>query len=257
MPLEPVRTYDEPGYPTLESDREARRAFLRSIGLAAIAAAFGPTAGCGAMGGDMAARNRNSSAAKNSGGDPPKGPQDPIPLAGTPLPPKWPGPTAALVGGSPIPVTYSGGEKGWVALAVVFDPENVALEDVLLGLEVEIAAETQKRLSQEPMSAIVDLAKRESIEKDLLATLRRMAKNEALLSATLAVVSDEAARTQRQVARPAPTPPAQAPSAPAATPAPPAAASPEAAAAPARKRLPRAGDKCAVHPNGCAASDAG
>jgi len=51
MPLEPVTDYDEARYPTLEEMAHRRREFLSRVGLAAIAAAFGPhVIGCSAGG---------------------------------------------------------------------------------------------------------------------------------------------------------------------------------------------------------------
>ncbi|MCC6744658.1 MAG: hypothetical protein IT175_12435 [Acidobacteria bacterium] len=248
MPLDPVRSYDEPGYPTLESDRDARRAFLRSLGLAAIAAAFGPVAGCDRLGGGVAAGNQN---AKNAGPGSTSKPPDPPPTAGTPIPPQWPGPKAALVGGGPIPVTFTGAEKGWVALAVTFDPTDVALEDRLIGLETQIAEATRRRLANESRSVLSDAAKRSVVEDALFATLEDLAKTDKLEAVTLVEVTEEAVRVSKAVGRP-PQAPAPAPSA-AASEAPSAAAAP---APPARRMLPRAGEKCAIHPNGCDASEA-
>ena len=248
MPLEPVRSYDEPGYPTLDADRDARRAFLRSLGLAAIASAFGPLAGCDRLNGTVAGIDKNTKNAGpgNKGGPPPDTP----PTAGVPLPPKWPGPKAALVGGGPIPVTFAGGDKGWVALAVTFDPNDTALEDRLVELESAIVAATQKRLAGEPRSVLGDVKKCGLVEKELTATLNGLAKTDKLASATLVELTEDAVRTSKAIGRrpqspapaPAPAPSASAPSA--AAPAP-----------PARKTLPRAGDKCAIHPNGCEASE--
>lgn len=248
MPLEPVRSYDEPDYPTLEDTADGRRAFLRSIGLAAIAAAFGPVAGCDRFGGTIAGVDKNTKNAGpgNKGGPPPDHPR----TAGVPPPPKWPGPKAALVGGGPIPVTFAGGDKGWVALAVTFDPNDAALEDTLVGLESAIVAMTQKRLAGEARSVLADVGKCDAIEKDLVRELNRMARTGKIVSATLAELTEDAVRAQKSGAR--------LPESPAPAPAPaPAASAPSAAAPapPARKTLPRAGEKCAIHPNGCAASE--
>lgn len=253
MPLEPVRTYDEPGYPTLETDRDARRAFLRSLGLAAIAAAFGPVVGCDRLGGSVAGLNQN---AKNAGsGNRNAPPPDTPPTAGTPIPPRWPGPKAALVGGGPIPVTFAGGDKGWVAIAAMVDPNDTALEDTLVGLESAIVAATQKRLADEPRTVLGDVAKCDAIEKELTATLNQLAKTDKLESVTIAALTEEAVRASKAVGRAPQSPsPAPEPSAPAPAGAPSAAAAP---APPARRTLPRAGDKCAIHPNGCEASETG
>ena len=131
MPITPVPEYDGARYPTLDEVAAERRAFLRRVGLSAIAAALGPSA--------LACK------AEGSGGDPvpltqarqtspTPAPTPPLP-AGVPVPPKWPGPRGALVGGRSIEVTYADGSHGRVALAAVFSSDNAALEGALIDAE--------------------------------------------------------------------------------------------------------------------------
>ncbi len=246
MPLQPVTHYEEPAYPTLDDSAEARRAFLRRIGLAAIAAALGPASGCkgiGGIAGGIPANNGSTRNGPTSGND---GPQGNTRTAGVPPPPKWPGPKGALIGGGPIAVTFAGSEKGWVAVAAVFDPSNTKLEDRLIEAETEIKSAVMKRLSREPRSSLKSAALRDAVEADLLLEIRKLAGSQAIESVTLAELTDEAVRG-----------PARRPAAPAGAAAPPPpAAAPSAAPAPApqRRGLPRAGTSCPLHPEGCEAS---
>lgn len=247
MPLQPVTHYEEPAYPTLDDSAEARRAFLRRIGLAAIAAALGPASGCkgiGGIAGGIPANNgstRNGPTNTNDGQQPPP----PRPTAGVPVPPKWPGPKGALIGGGPIAVTFADSAKGWVAVAAVFDPSNAKLEDQLIDAEAEIKSAVIKRLSREPKSGLMNASQRDGVEDDLLEEVRKIVGSQGIDSVTVAELTDEAVRG-----------PARRPAAPGAAAPPPSAAAPSAAPAPApqRRGLPRAGTSCPLHPEGCEAS---
>lgn len=248
MPLQPVTHYEEPAYPTLETSPEARRAFLRRVGLAAIAAALGPASACGGIGGiagGIPSNNgstRNGPTTANDGQQPPNPPR----TAGVPVPPKWPGPKGALIGGGPIAVTFADSTKGWVAVAAVFDPSNTKLEDQLIDAESGIKSAVMKRLSREPKSVLTNAAQRDAVENDLLEEVRKIVGSQGIDSVTVAELTDEAVRG-----------PARRPAAPAGAAAPPPpGAAPSAAPAPApqRRGLPRAGTTCPLHPEGCEAS---
>src|SRR6185295_4605310 len=135
MPITPVPDYDGARYPTLDDAAAERRTFLRQVGLATIAAAFGGAAiGCTA---------ESSSGEAGSPTPPPRtpdaGPTPPMMTAGVPAPPHWPGPRGALIGGRSIEVTYADGSRGHVAVAAVFLADNTALENALIDAELAIA----------------------------------------------------------------------------------------------------------------------
>jgi hypothetical protein len=231
--MDPVRDYDGARYPTLDEVAAERRAFLREIGLAAIAAALGPAAlGC------------------DAGEQKPKTPPTPqMPrLAGVPVPPRWPGPRGALVGGSPIAVTYADGSKGWVAVAAVFSPDDATLEGALIDAEAKVAEAVRAQVKQSPPTLFADAKEVDKVEAALLVSLQRIVGVPGLQSIALA-------RANAVVAprAPAPAPRAAAPSGAAPAMAPP----PPATSAPTIRRLPRAGAKCPIHGEGCDASEHG
>jgi len=233
--MDPVRDYDGARYPTLDEVAAERRAFLRQIGLSAIAAALGPSA--------------LACAAGDPGAEKPKTPPTPPPLAGVPVPPRWPGPRGALIGGSPIAVTYADGSKGWVAVAAVFSPDNAKLEGALIDAEAKVAEAVRAQVKQSPPTLFADAKEVDKVEAALLVSLQKIVGVPGLQSVALA-------RTNAVVV---PRPPAPAPAPRAAAPAgaAPAMAPPPATSAPAIRRLPRAGAKCPIHGEGCDASEHG
>lgn len=255
MPLEPVTDCYEPGYPTLAEVAHRRRDFLRRVGLAAIAAAFGPQAGC------SKGRGREGDSAHGGSGDSaqPDPATDPVPLAGVPAPPRWPGPRGAIVGGGAISLRYADGVRGWVAVAAVFDPSDQLLESALLAAQGQIAEIVRERVGRERSGFLADEQRAIGAEADLLEAIRAAVGVEGLDAIALSELSAEAARAERGQAPPPaaatrgaePPAPALMMPAPAATGAPP---PPAAAAAPAQ-RLPRAGARCPIHPNGCRRSE--
>jgi len=262
MPLEPVTEYDQARYPTFEEMVHRRRDVLRGIGLAAIAAAFGPhVIGC--------SRTGDTQSAKPLPGTPPPTappvpvttpPLDAVQLPGGIAPPRWPGPRGAIVGGGPIEIRYADGVTGWVAVAAVFDPSNQRLESALLDAEARVAAIVRERLAREPSGFLADAQRTSAAEAGILAAIRAAVGVSGLVSVALSAVDAEAAQPERQRARADSAPP---PAARAAAPAPAAAMAPPMLAEPARpaaselpRRLPRAGAKCPIHPTGCRRSEA-
>jgi hypothetical protein len=245
MPIHPVRDYDGARYPTLDEVAAERRAFLRQIGLSAIAAALGPSA--------LACEGGNSGGEPPVTGKPKTRPTPEMPrLAGAIAPPRWPGPRGALIGGSPIEVTWADGSKGWVAVAAVFSPDNTALEGALIDAEARVAEAVRALLKQNPPTLLGDPKEVDKVEAALLVSLQKIAAVPGLQS--IAVARAGPARVV------VPRPPALAPAAPRA--APPAAparamAPPPASMAPEVRRLPRAGAKCPIHGEGCTASEHG
>jgi len=235
MPLEPVTEYDQARYPTFDEMARRRRDVLRGVGLAAIAAAFGPhVIGCSTQG-------------ETQGG---------TALAGTPPPPKWPGPRGAIVGGGPIKVTYADGVTGWMAVAAVFDPSNQRLESALLGAEARIAAIVRERLARERSGFLADAQRTQAAEAAILAAIEAAVGMPGLASVAFSAVDAEAAEPARRRPSAAQAARQAAPAAPAAM-APPMLAAPATpAASELPRRLPRAGAKCPIHPSGCRRSEA-
>lgn len=273
MPLEPVTGYDEARYPTLEEMAHRRREFLGRVGLAAIAAAFGPhVIGCSAGGGTQEAGHPGTQPAQPT--PPPAQPtRPPVALAGAMPPVNWPGPRGAIVGGGPVEVAYADGATGWVVVAAVFDAGNDRLESALVEAEAGIAEAIRKRLGRERSGFLRDPKRSRAAETAVLDAIRAIVGVTGLQSVSLAEVDAEAARAARpEVPVPPPTmgsvprmaaplaelPPAVSAESAARLPAP-AAPRPEAmeAAGPPIRRLPRAGARCPIHPNGCRRSDAG
>lgn len=245
MPLEPVTEYDQARYPTFEEMVHRRRDVLRGVGLAAIAAAFGPhVIGC-STGGDAQVPVTTT-------------PRDAPPLPGVPAPANWPGPRAAIVGGGPIKITYADGVTGWVAVAAVFDPSNQRLESALLDAEARIAAIVRERLGRERSGFLADAQRTSAAEAAILTAIQAAVGVTGLASVALSAVDAEAAQPERRGPRadnaPASAPRAAAPAMAAPAMAPPMLAAP-AAIEPVR-RLPRAGAKCPIHPSGCRRSEA-
>jgi hypothetical protein len=259
MPLEPVIRYDGARYPTLEEMAPRRREFLSRVGLAAIAAAFGPhVIACSGSGtADSAHRGPEPPPPATPPPTPPPTPvPTPMPLAGVPAPATWPGPRGAIVGGGPVEVTYADGGKGWVVAAVVFEAGNDRLESALVDAEIPIAEAIRERLRREQAGCLTNPKRTRAAEAALLAAIRTIVGIGGVQSVSLAEVDAEAVRP----ARPQALPPASAAPAPAIVPAAPAAAPRMEAmelAAPPIRRLPRAGARCPIHPHGCRQSDAG
>jgi hypothetical protein len=255
MPLTPVPEYDGARYPTLDDAAAERRAFLRQVGLSAIAAALGGAAvGCTAEGnGSGAAGSGQGGAAPRRSPSSPATP--PIMPAGTPAPPRWPGTRGALIGGRSIEVTYADGSQGWVAVAAVFPADNRALEEALIDAETAIAGAVRLLLKAEQPGFSDDARAVARVEAALLAAIAKLVSVTGLQSVTVAKVNAGAARAALAVrAHPAPAatvPPAPAPAAPAAPMAMPTSLPPE------PRRLPRAGGKCPLHGSGCAESEHG
>jgi hypothetical protein len=266
MPLEPVTEYDQARYPTLEEMAHRRRDFLSRVGLAAIAAAFGPhVIGCSAGG--------RTQEADHPGTQPSQPTPPPVPLAGVPAPANWPGPRGAIVGGGPVEVAYADGATGWVVVAAVFDVGNDRLESALVEAEARIAEAVRKRLGRERSGFLKDAKRTRAAEAAVLDAIRAIVGVTGLQSVSLAEVDAEAARAARpQAPVPPPTMESVPRIAPPATAAPPAASAegaPHLAApaaprleamevgSPPSRRLPRAGARCPIHPNGCRRSDAG
>jgi len=240
MPITPVPSYDGARYPTLEEVAAERRAFLRQIGLAVIAAAAGgATLGCTPEG----------------GGTQPSAPPPTQPfvgLAGVAVPPRWPSSRGALVGGQSIEVTYADGSKGWVTVAAVFASDNAALEGALIDAEAKIADAVRSEMKLRPPAVLDDPRSVQRVEANLLAAIKKIARVPGLLSVAIA-------RLPRPVALAAPpaTPLPYALAAAAPAPAAPAAPLPAATSVPvAPRHLPRAG-KCLIHGSGCTASEHG
>jgi hypothetical protein len=224
MPITPVPDYDGARYPTLDDVAAERRAFLRQVGLAAIAASFGPAALAGT-------------------------PTPPPPMpAGTPVPARWPGPRGALIGGRSIEVTYRDGSKGRVAVAAVFSADNAALEGALIDAQSKIATAVRARLAEEPPNFTDDSARVARVEAALLGAIRKIVAVPGLQSVSIARVAGAVSRVEDKSA-PAPAPARAVQMPPAAPMAPPASAAP-----PEPRRLPRAGAKCPIHGSGCTAS---
>jgi len=253
MPLLPVDEYDEARYPTLEEMTARRRDVLRGLGLAAIGAAFGPhVVGCSRSSG-TAGDPTPAATPSPAPGDAVAGqgfPVRPPMLAGAMPPPHWPGPRGSIVGGGPIRIAYGDGVVGWVAVAVVFDPSNEALESALAGAEARVASVVRERLARERSGFLSDTVRTKTAEAALLNAIQALVPVPGLKAVAISAVDAEAAEPAK--------PRAAAPAAPA-----PAAAAPGAApllqAAPppsqAPRTLPRAGAKCPIHPNGCRRSD--
>lgn len=246
MPITPVPDYDGARYPTLDDAAAERRAFLRQVGLAAIAAAFGGAAtGCTAEGG-------NEGETGSTPTPPPRtaaaGPTPPVMLAGTPAPPRWPGPRGALVGGRSIEVTYADGSRGHVALAAVFLSDNTALENALIDAEPAIADAARARLKSEPPAFDGDPARVAKIEAALLDAIRKIVAVPGLQSVSIAKVAIGVTRAEA----PAPAPAEARAAAMAPASALPAAPVPmPTMAPPVPRHLPRAGAKCPIHGDGC------
>ena len=248
MPIIPVPEYDGARYPTLDEAAAERRAFLRRVGLSAIAAAFGPAVlACKAEGETSAGAGPVTQAGHRS-----PSPAPPMP-AGAPVPVHWPGPRGALVGGRSIAVTYRDGSKGRVAVAAVFAADNTALEGALIDAESKIADAVRARLKQEPAAFTDDAARVAKVEAALLDAIKRIVAVPGLQSVSIARVRDTVAGVEDKAAlAPAPAParsvemPAPAPMAP-----------PPAAAPPPPRHLPRAGAKCPIHGSGCTESEHG
>jgi hypothetical protein len=245
MPIDPVRDYDGARYPTLDEVAAERRAFLRQIGLAAIAAALGPSA--------------VACEAGNTGGEPPvtgKPKTRPTPempqLAGAIAPPRWPGPRGALIGGSPIEVTWADGSKGWVAVAAVFRPDNAALEGALIDAEAKVAEAVRALLKQSPPTLLGDQKEVDKVEAALFVSLQKIVAVPGLQSIAVARAGPARVVVPRALKVAPAAPRAAAPAAAA-----PAMAPPPATAVPAMRRLPRAGAKCPIHGEGCTASEHG
>jgi len=245
MPIVPVRDYDGARYPTLDDVLAERRAFLRQVGLSAIAAAFGPAALACKAEGSIDTKPIPTTQSRQASPTPP-----PMP-AGLPVPPRWPGPRGALVGGRSIEVTYADGSKGWVAVAAVFSSENAALEGALIDAESKIAAAVRERLKEQPPAFFGDRRRVENVEATLLDSIKRIVSVSGLQSVAIARVYGSAAPAEERAA------PA-APAARAVVVAPPAAPVPmPTSAPPAPRHLPRAGAKCPIHGSGCTASEHG
>ncbi len=198
MPLEPVNVYDEAQYPTLEEMAHRRRDFLRRVGLAAIAGAFGPhVLGCSPRGGRQEAEQHTRPSPTPVPATPvpatPATPYPPMPLAGAAPPPRWPGPRAAIVGDSPVAVRYADGVTGWVVVAVVFNPSNERLEAALLDAETRIAAVVREQLRHERSSFLADERRSRAAEAALLQSIRAIVGVGGLDSVSLAEVDAEAA----------------------------------------------------------------
>jgi hypothetical protein len=245
MPIDPVHDYDGARYPTLDEVAAERRAFLRQIGLSAIAAALGPSAlACeaGDTGGDPPVTQPKTRPT------PPEGPR----LAGAIAPPRWPGPRGALVGGSPIAVTWADGSKGWVAVAAVFSPDNAKLEGALIDAEAKVAEAVRTQLKQRPPTFFADPKEVDKVEAALLVSLQKIVAVPGLQSIAVARAGPARVVVPRALKAAPAAPRAAAPAGAA-----PAMAPPPASMAPAMRRLPRAGAKCPIHGEGCDASEHG
>jgi hypothetical protein len=279
MPLEPVTEYDQARYPTLEEMAHRRREFLSRVGLAAIAAAFGPhVIGCSVGGRTQEGERRGDAGRPGTQPTPPtpapaQPTPPPVPLAGVPAPANWPGPRGAIVGGGPVEIAYADGVTGWVVVAAVFDAANDRLESALVAAEAWIAEAIRKRLGRERSGFLRDPKRSRAAQAAVLDAIRAIVGVTGLQSVSLAEVDAEAARAARPEA---PVPPPTMESVPRI--APPATAAPPAASAggvphlaapaaprleamevggPPIRRLPRAGARCPIHPNGCRRSDGG